>query len=126
MKSTIAVVAAALVSAYAPEQAAAFGSSSSFAGAQIQSCAQNAQSSNLSMEYIPSGMSKAQWEKLKNKEKNANKGKNLACSAAGGVADDSDIKGKKKGGFNFFGGGAKKKAPEPEPEPEKKTNWWTL
>jgi hypothetical protein len=31
------------------------------------------------MEYIPDGMSKAQWELLKKKEAEANKGKNLGA-----------------------------------------------
>jgi hypothetical protein len=111
------------------------------------------------MEYIPSGMSKEQWKKMKEAEKNKNKGKNLGKTGitsfksrsfadwqksggknlfpvdprsvknakdlpymqrAGGSADDSDLSGKKKGGFSFNFGGKKKKEPEPEPEPEKK------
>jgi len=44
----------------------------------------------------------------------------------GGSADDSDIKGKKKGGFSFSFGKGKKKEPEPEPEPVKKKNFWTF
>lgn len=32
---------------------------------------------NLKMEYIPDGMTKAQWEAIKKKEAEANKGKNL-------------------------------------------------
>ena len=39
----------------------------------------------------------------------------------GGSADDSDLAGKKKGGFFSFG--KKKKEPEPEPEPKKKNFW---
>merc|ERR1712032_1803462 len=41
----------------------------------------------------------------------------------GGSADDSDLNGKKKGLFSFFGG---KKEPEPEPETEEKTNFWSF
>lgn len=42
----------------------------------------------------------------------------------GGSADDSDIKGKKKGGMFSFG--KKSKKAEPEPEPEKKKNFWSF
>merc|ERR1719203_1766667 len=83
-------------------------------------------------------MSKEEWRKLKEKEKNVNKGKNLFpvdpnsvksqdeipyMQRAGGSADGDDLKGKKKSIFSF---GRKKKAPEPEPEPPKKKNPWTF
>lgn len=91
------------------------------------------------MEYIPSGMSKEQWRKIKDAEKNANKGKNLGkvgitsfksrsfadWQKAGGinlfpvdpnsVKDDSEIPYMQRAGGSADGadlkGGAKKKAP---------------
>eukprot|EP00594_Rhizosolenia_setigera_P019451 CAMPEP_0178959834 /NCGR_PEP_ID=MMETSP0789-20121207/12553_1 /TAXON_ID=3005 /ORGANISM="Rhizosolenia setigera, Strain CCMP 1694" /LENGTH=154 /DNA_ID=CAMNT_0020642965 /DNA_START=59 /DNA_END=523 /DNA_ORIENTATION=- len=135
---------------------------SSFSGAKLNNAVQN--SGSLKMEYIPSGMSKEQWKKLKEKEANKNKGKNLGAvgitsfksrsfaqwqksggknlfpvdpnsvkdaselpymQRPGGMADDSDLKGKKGGGFSFFGKKPAKKEPEPVVE-EKKKNWWTL
>lgn len=34
---------------------------------------------SIKMEYIPDGLSKAQWEQMKKKELDANKGKNLGA-----------------------------------------------
>lgn len=104
------------------------------------------------MEYIPSGISKAQWAKMKEDEKNKKNGKNLGQSGIttfksrsfsdwqkaggvnlfpvnpkgldpkdipymqrpGGMADNSDLIGKKKTGGAFSFGG-KKKAPAAAP-----------
>merc|ERR1712028_114735 len=115
----------------------AFSTSSSFSGSQVTRI-QNNNNNGLVMEYIPSGMSKEQWKKMKESEKGKNKGKNLGKTGistfksrsfsdwqkAGGSADDSDIGGKKKkkAGFSLFSG--KKK--EPKVEPEKKKNPWTF
>jgi len=78
MKSTLSVAATtvAALAAVAPYNAAtAYSPSSSFTGMSVSSSASNANS--MTMEYIPSGMSKEQWQAMKNKERNANKGKNL-------------------------------------------------
>lgn len=111
---------------------------SSFNGQQIQNGARNA-GRTMTMEYIPSGMSKEQWRKIKDAEKNANKGKNLGkvgitsfksrsfadWQKAGGinlfpvdpnsVKDDSEIPYMQRAGGSADGadlkGGAKKKAP---------------
>jgi hypothetical protein len=51
-------------------------SSSSFSGLKLSSGVSN-KSNGLSMEYIPSGMSKDQWRKMKEQEQKKNKGKDL-------------------------------------------------
>lgn len=61
-------------------QISAFSTSSSFSGSSVASSTQN--NNGLSMEYIPSGMSKEQWRKMKEAEKNKNKGKNLGATGA--------------------------------------------
>lgn len=73
--------------------------SGSFAGSQMNSV-QN--SSTMSMEYIPSGMSKAQWAKIKNKEQNKNKGKNLGQTGITGFKSRSFADWQKAGGKNLF------------------------
>merc|ERR1719157_500965 len=142
--------------------AAAFSGSSSFSGSQLAQAPRS--NAALTMEYIPSGMSKEQWKKIKDKDGNKKGGKNLGkvgitsfksrtfdewqkaggknlfpvdpkkvknaseipyMQRAGGTADDSDIKKKKKGGFSFMK--AKKKEPEPKKEPEKKAGkFWSF
>merc|ERR1740133_773633 len=130
----------------AVSQVTAFSTTSSFSGSQVtRASVQN--NNGLTMEYIPSGISKAQWAKMKEDEKNLGQsgittfksrsfsdwqkagGVNLFpvdpksvknakdlpyMQRPGGSADDSDIKGKKKGG-NKFSFGKKKAAPAPEP-----------
>eukprot|EP00553_Chaetoceros_curvisetus_P013439 CAMPEP_0204642046 /NCGR_PEP_ID=MMETSP0717-20131115/51476_1 /ASSEMBLY_ACC=CAM_ASM_000666 /TAXON_ID=230516 /ORGANISM="Chaetoceros curvisetus" /LENGTH=151 /DNA_ID=CAMNT_0051662785 /DNA_START=1053 /DNA_END=1508 /DNA_ORIENTATION=- len=90
---TSAVFAIALV---AP--ATAF-SGSSFTGSSMKTV-QN--QSTMSMEYIPSGMSKAQWEKIKNKEKNSNKGKNLGKVGITSFQSRTFAEWQKAGGKNLF------------------------
>mmetsp|Transcript_3804 Transcript_3804/g.5183 ORF Transcript_3804/g.5183 Transcript_3804/m.5183 type:complete len:154 (-) Transcript_3804:142-603(-) len=76
--------------------ATAFGS---FSGTQLKSV-QN--SSNLKMEYIPSGLSKEQWRKMKEAEKNKNKGKNLGKVGVTSFKSRSFAEWQKAGGKNLF------------------------
>jgi len=94
MKSITFAVAAVV----ALDGAAAF---SSFNGQQIQGVAKNAGSS-LTMEYIPSGMSKAQWAKIKEQEKNKNKGKDLGKVGVTSFKSRSFADWQKAGGINLF------------------------
>ena len=96
MKSySVLAAAAALV---AVDQASAFvpslPSSASPATGEASSTARH--------EYIPSGMSKAQWEKIKSKEKNANKGKNLGKVGITSFKSRSFSEWQKAGGKNLF------------------------
>lgn len=72
---------------------------SSFSGTPMTNVASN--SNNLSMEYIPSGMSKAQWAKMKEAEK-AKKGKNLGKSGITTFKSRSFDAWQKSGGKNLF------------------------
>merc|ERR1712127_813944 len=56
----------------------------------------------MTMEYIPSGMSKAQWQKIKDKEKNANKGKDLGKVGITSFKSRSFAEWQKAGGINLF------------------------
>ena len=56
----------------------------------------------LTMEYIPSGMSKEQWKKLKEAEKNKNKGKNLGQVGITSFKSRSFAEWQKAGGKNLF------------------------
>ena len=97
MKS-IAAIATSLLLVASP--AAAFSTGSSFSGSQLSV----AQSNNaaITMEYIPSGMSKDQWNKLKAKEANKNKGKNLAKTGITTFKSRSFADWQKAGGKNLF------------------------
>merc|ERR1712045_303341 len=53
-------------------------------------------------EYIPSGMTKAQWEKVKANEKNKNKGKNLGKVGITSFKSRSFADWQKAGGKNLF------------------------
>ncbi|EJK73775.1 hypothetical protein THAOC_04584 [Thalassiosira oceanica] len=53
-------------------------------------------------EYIPSGMSKAQWQKIKEQEKNKNKGKNLGATGITSFKSRSFEDWQKSGGKNLF------------------------
>jgi hypothetical protein len=75
MKTFSSVAVAILLMA---SHISAFSSSSSFSGSQISSATQNR--NGLSMEYIPDGISKEQWKKMKEAERNKNKGKNLGVT----------------------------------------------
>mmetsp|Transcript_28473 Transcript_28473/g.43601 ORF Transcript_28473/g.43601 Transcript_28473/m.43601 type:complete len:154 (-) Transcript_28473:231-692(-) len=90
MKSC-SIIALALV---AP--AAAF-SGSSFTGSEMKTVKN---SSTMSMEYIPSGMSKAQWEKVKNKDK-SKKG-NLGKVGITSFQSRTFAEWQKAGGKNLF------------------------
>jgi len=73
---------------------------SSFSGAKLNNAVQN--SGSLKMEYIPSGMSKEQWKKLKEKEANKNKGKNLGAVGITSFKSRSFAQWQKSGGKNLF------------------------
>merc|ERR1712038_1561222 len=73
---------------------------SSFSGTQVASNVQN--QASMSMEYIPSGMSKEQWRKLKEQEKNKNKGKNLGKTGITSFKSRSFADWQKSGGKNLF------------------------
>ena len=97
MKSySVLAAAAALVVA---DQASAFGpSSQGFSSAVV-----SAETSATALyEYIPSGMSKEQWQKIKNKEQSANKGKNLGKVGITSFKSRSFAEWQKSGGKNLF------------------------
>jgi hypothetical protein len=54
------------------------------------------------MEYIPSGMSKEQWQKIKDAERNKNKGKNLGQTGITSFKSRSFAEWQKAGGKNLF------------------------
>jgi len=56
----------------------------------------------MTMEYIPSGMSKEQWKKLKEKEANKNKGKNLGKVGITSFKSRTFDEWQKSGGKNLF------------------------
>merc|ERR1712032_1128302 len=56
----------------------------------------------MGMEYIPSGMSKEQWRKIKDAEKNANKGKDLGKVGITSFKSRSFSDWQKSGGKNLF------------------------
>eukprot|EP00579_Thalassiosira_antarctica_P008928 CAMPEP_0201883392 /NCGR_PEP_ID=MMETSP0902-20130614/15555_1 /ASSEMBLY_ACC=CAM_ASM_000551 /TAXON_ID=420261 /ORGANISM="Thalassiosira antarctica, Strain CCMP982" /LENGTH=118 /DNA_ID=CAMNT_0048412167 /DNA_START=218 /DNA_END=574 /DNA_ORIENTATION=+ len=55
----------------------------------------------MTMEYIPSGMSKEQWKKIKDKEK-AGKGKDLGKTGITSFKSRSFSDWQKSGGINLF------------------------
>lgn len=77
-------------------------------GFQLQSSARHLQGlsartgKGVSMEYIPDGMSKEQWAKLKAKEKDATKGKNLGAVGITKFKSRSFESWQKSGGKNLF------------------------
>ena len=84
-----------------------FGFGSSFAGSRVSGTVQNNNNNNkngLVMEYIPSGMSKEQWRKLKEAEKNKYKGKNLGATGITSFKSRSFADWQKAGGKNLFPG----------------------
>eukprot|EP00558_Chaetoceros_sp_UNC1202_P004482 CAMPEP_0197232644 /NCGR_PEP_ID=MMETSP1429-20130617/897_1 /TAXON_ID=49237 /ORGANISM="Chaetoceros sp., Strain UNC1202" /LENGTH=151 /DNA_ID=CAMNT_0042690731 /DNA_START=45 /DNA_END=500 /DNA_ORIENTATION=+ len=91
MKTTSAII----LSLVAPS--AAF-SGSSFTGSQMKTV-QN--SATMTMEYIPSGMSKAQWEKVKAAEKNKSK-KNLGQVGITSFKSRTFAEWQRAGGKNLF------------------------
>eukprot|EP00547_Thalassionema_nitzschioides_P003404 CAMPEP_0194199778 /NCGR_PEP_ID=MMETSP0156-20130528/665_1 /TAXON_ID=33649 /ORGANISM="Thalassionema nitzschioides, Strain L26-B" /LENGTH=157 /DNA_ID=CAMNT_0038924715 /DNA_START=93 /DNA_END=566 /DNA_ORIENTATION=+ len=74
--------------------------SGSFGGSKLSTNVAN--SGRLSMEYIPSGMSKAQWQKMKEAEKNKTKGKNLGKVGITSFKSRSFADWQKSGGKNLF------------------------
>lgn len=60
------------------------------------------QSATALHEYIPNGMSKEQWYKIKDKEANKNKGKNLGKSGITSFKSRSFAEWQKAGGKNLF------------------------
>ena len=97
MKSTTYAIVAA-VAICSTSEVSAF---SSFNGQQLQNGAQNA-GRTMKMEYIPSGMSKEQWKKIKEQERNANKGKNLGKVGITSFKSRSFADWQKAGGKNLF------------------------
>ena len=98
MKSFVAAITALL----AVSQVSAFTSSSSFAGSSLSVNTRN--NNGMTMEYIPSGMSKEQWRKMKEAEKNKNKGKNLGKTGITSFKSRSFDDWQKAGGKNLFPG----------------------
>mmetsp|Transcript_6587 Transcript_6587/g.11941 ORF Transcript_6587/g.11941 Transcript_6587/m.11941 type:complete len:161 (-) Transcript_6587:161-643(-) len=96
MKSAAFLLAAAV--AMSSSDVDAF---SSFNGQQLQNGAQNAGRS-MTMEYIPSGMSKAQWKKIKDAEKGASNGKDLGKVGITSFKSRSFAEWQKAGGINLF------------------------
>jgi hypothetical protein len=94
MKSIIAVLLLAVL-----PLAAAF-SGSSFSGSSLGVSAQNAGNS-MTMEYIPSGMSKEQWKKEKEKDQKKNS-KNLGKTGITTFKSRSFADWQKAGGINLF------------------------
>mmetsp|Transcript_25464 Transcript_25464/g.70127 ORF Transcript_25464/g.70127 Transcript_25464/m.70127 type:complete len:156 (+) Transcript_25464:54-521(+) len=84
----------------AVSQASAFSTSSSFSGSSVSAAARN--SNGMTMEYIPSGISKEQWKKMKEAEKNKAKGKNLGASGITTFKSRSFSEWQKAGGKNLF------------------------
>merc|ERR1712087_426026 len=91
-------VAAAVTLLLAVSQVSAF--SSSFSGSSLSVNTQN--NNGMTMEYIPSGMSKEQWKKMKDNEKNKNKGKNLGQNGITTFKSRSFADWQKAGGINLF------------------------
>jgi hypothetical protein len=103
MKSIICIIALALI-LVASQQVAGFSTSSSFSGSQIASLSSRNNNNGLVMEYIPSGMSKEQWKKMKEAEKDKTKGKNLGTVGVTTFKSRSFSEWQKAGGKNLFPG----------------------
>merc|ERR1712071_622035 len=73
---------------------------SSFTGSKLNTQCQS--SSTISMEYIPSGMSKEQRKKLKEKETSKAKGKNLGKVGIASFKSQSFAQWQRAGGKNLF------------------------
>mmetsp|Transcript_9872 Transcript_9872/g.9556 ORF Transcript_9872/g.9556 Transcript_9872/m.9556 type:complete len:159 (-) Transcript_9872:298-774(-) len=96
MKSSINLALVSMILASMVQCSVGFGS---FTGAKLDAV-QN--SASMTMEYIPSGMSKAQWAKVKAAEKSKNKGKNLGKSGITTFSSQSFAEWQKKGSRNLF------------------------
>lgn len=98
MKSFAAIAVVAAFAVASPDQVCAFVPSQASAAA-----AASAETSATALhEYIPSGMSKEQWNKLKNAEKNKNKGKNLGKTGITSFKSRSFSEWQAAGGKNLF------------------------
>merc|ERR1719276_183180 len=97
MKSVVVFVSALLL---AVSQVSAFTSSSSFSGSSLSANTSNG--NGITMEYIPSGISKEQWKKMKEAEKGKAKGKNLGKSGITTFKSRSFDDWQKAGGKNLF------------------------
>merc|ERR1712127_594151 len=60
------------------------------------------QSAGVTMEYIPSGISKEQWRKMKEAEKKKKQGKNLGATGITSFKSRSFAEWQKSGGKNLF------------------------
>jgi len=98
MKSFAAIAVVAAFAASSPDQVCAFvpSQASSVAAASAET------SATALHEYIPSGMSKEQWNKIKNNEKNKNKGKNLGKVGITSFKSRSFSDWQAAGGKNLF------------------------
>merc|ERR1712232_1084395 len=72
----------------------------SFTGQSLSSIP--ASKSSLTMEYIPSGMSKEQWEKIKAKDKSKTAGKDLGKTGVTSFKSRSFAEWQKDGGKHLF------------------------
>jgi hypothetical protein len=93
-----------LVLAIALLASQAYGFGSSFSGSRVNGAVQNTNSNGLVMEYIPDGISKEQWRKMKEAERNKNKGKNLGKTGITTFNSRSFSEWQKAGGKNLFPG----------------------
>ena len=98
MKCFATILAVALVATSSPN-ACAF-SGSSFTGSQLKTDARN--SGIITMEYIPEGMTKEQWRKLKEEEKKKTQGKNLGTVGITSFKSRTFADWQKSGGKNLF------------------------
>lgn len=97
MKSAIFAIAAAV--ALSPS-ASAF---SSFNGTPLQHGSTNsAGRASMTMEYIPTGVSKEQWAKIKAKDNAKNKGKDLGKVGITSFKSRTFAEWQKAGGINLF------------------------
>ena len=87
----------------AVSQVAAFSTSSSFSGSSVSASAQNS-NGGLTMEYIPAGMSKEQWKKVKEQDKKSKGKKNLGAGGITTFKSRSFSDWQKAGGKNLFPG----------------------
>ena len=78
----------------------AFSANSAFSGSQLSNVVNS--KGSMTMEYIPSGMSKEQWMKMKDAEKNKAKGKNLGANGITTFKSRSFADWQKAGGKNLF------------------------
>uniref|UniRef100_A0A7S1YEE8 Uncharacterized protein n=1 Tax=Grammatophora oceanica TaxID=210454 RepID=A0A7S1YEE8_9STRA len=76
-------------------------SGSSFSGSRLSGVG-TSQKGSMTMEYIPNGMSKEQWNKLKSKEKTKAAGKNLGKVGITTFKSRSFSDWQKAGGKNLF------------------------